>query len=508
VRRSAEPARISAGHAQRRGRSSRRVRLDRRAWLRLALLTSPLLLAVVFLRLLPGAGEPLDVTYEIDLGSVAEGELAVTLVISGDLPRKLALAFPPGVFDRKGSSVQPVEVAARALGADGRPGERLFVTPTENGWLVDGIRGSRAGFTYRLALGTVSRGEADIRRHISGRTAGGLRAAAFEILVQPVDVRLGDLGVSFRNPEQLPLVVPWSGGLAASAEAVPENVLYRPRDRGDLNNALIACGRDLRVWTVDLAEVRLRVATDHDWYFADDDLTTLLRRIAATEIDFFGEAPQALITCLVAPNRIAASGGFDIYGAHTGSSLILWLDPQTTYAALRERAASVVAHEMFHGWLGEAIRQREPDTLWFTEGATSLYAVRLLVTAGIWSPDHAQTQLATRLERDLYGNPRHGEVAIADAAAMVMADAETIRLGYAGGMAACLGLERWLVAGGAPAEPLDALLRHLYAHRDESPLTRQSLEAAITATTGLDAAAWLARHVYGTETLPAVAPVL
>ena len=36
----------------------------------------------------------------------------------------------------------------------------------------------------------------------------------------------------------------------------------------------------------------------------------------------------------------------------------------------------------------------------------------------------------------------------------------------------------------------------------------QSLEAAITVTTGLDAAAWLARHVYGTETLPAVAPVL
>jgi predicted metalloprotease with PDZ domain len=259
---------------------------------------------------------------------------------------------------------------------------------------------------------------------------------------------------------------------------------------------------------VELAEARLRIATEQDWIFTDADLTSLLRRVAGTEIDFFGEAPQSLITCLVVPNGVYGPGRFDIYGAHTGGSLILWLDPGISYAELTERAASVVAHEMFHGWLGEAIRQREPETLWFTEGATSLYAARMLVAAGIWSEDHARATLNARLRRDFHENPRLGDVAIADAAAMVMADPETVRLGYAGGIAACLALEQWLAAGGGTARPLDTLLRHLYRHRDDGHLTRQRLESAILAVTGLDAASWLARHIYDRVPLPDLSPVI
>ncbi len=178
------------------------------------------------------------------------------------------------------------------------------------------------------------------------------------------------------------------------------------------------------------------------------------------------------------------------------------VDPDVTWGELEDRAASVISHEMFHGWLGEAIPQSDPATLWFTEGATTWFAARMLTAAGVWTPDHTRAVLEARLDRDYRANPLLGTVSVADAAAEVMAGADQVRFAYAGGMAACAALDQWLGERSGLDHPLDQVLRRLYDTRDGHDLSRASLQEAVHAVTGVDCAAWLDDHVYGKTALP------
>jgi predicted metalloprotease with PDZ domain len=471
------------------------------------------LLALAIFLQLPRSDGGLDLHYDVDLTAATAGSLRVTATIAGDLPSALEVGFPPGVLGQPGDGVQLVGVTAHRTASRGDRRRPLVLERAAAGWRIAGLRGGPIELDYSLALDAVSGRQTDIRSHISARTPSGLRIAGYELFLQPQSQRIDSVTVVFHNPRRLPLVAPWAPAAAGTAEGAITAVAagartYAPRGRRDLNNALIATGVALRIETVARGDAVLQLATEHDWLFTDDVWVRLVTRIAAAEIAFFADAPQPLITCLLAPNPVAGPERFDAYGAHTGSSLLVWLGPRTTYADLHDSAASVVAHEMFHGWLGEAIEQRDPDTLWFTEGATSLYAVRQLVAASIWTPEAARGRLSARLERDYWRNPQRDLTSIADAAAQPAADPATVRLAYAGGIAACLALERRLAGEGAPTDPLDGLLRFLYTQRADGPLTRERLVAAILAVTGCDATAWLEAHVYGRETLPTVEPVL
>jgi predicted metalloprotease with PDZ domain len=206
---------------------------------------------------------------------------------------------------------------------------------------------------------------------------------------------------------------------------------------------------------------------------------------------------------LLAANEVSTPERFDTYGVHTGSSVLVMIDARTTWGELEDQAASVIAHEMFHGWLGEAIPQEDPATLWFTEGATTWYAARMLTAAGVWSPDHARRILRARLERDYGRSTLLGARPVAEAAANVMSDdAEEIRFAYAGGLAVCAALDAWLARHGGLERPLDGVLRHLYDRRDGRPLSREAIEAAVHEITGVDCGPWLDKHVYGKTALP------
>ena len=447
---------------------------------------------------LPRTTSPVAVTYEIDLERAAEGQVTICLMLSGDLPGTLDLAFPPGVFGDERNAVTPKVTSVHSVGKDGALGPSLPLALHEDGWRILRNRGDKIGFVYRLDLSRVGGLEEDIRKHITAPAEGGFRAAGFEIFLQPVGVPLGEITITFFNCADRALVVPWPAHEVATRAGT---LFFYPRDRRDLNNALIASG-DWRISERTIDGVRLVVAITDRWLFPDGDLVSLLVRIARTEIAFFGSAPEEQITCLLAANPVEATEKFDLYGVHTGSSVLLLLDSLTTYADLNESAASVLAHEMFHGWLGEAIRQQDLTTLWFTEGVTTLYAARMLIEAGIWSEAYGQQLLASRLNRDYYNSPHLGSLPVADAAMDIAGDSVTVRYAYAGGMAACTGLETWLRAGGGGNEPLDAVLRHLYTNESGRVLSRESIEAAIMTVTGLDCSAWLDRYVYGPEALP------
>jgi hypothetical protein len=517
-------------------------------WLRAALFgTLAVVLALAADSLWPRGTPRAVLSYEIDLGEAPAGTIVIKLEARGDLPRRLQLSFPPGVFDDTANGVTPHTPTAAELDEKGGHVRSLALEPGEDGWAVATAGVERASFTYRVDLTRTGGQEEDIRRYISTPVAGGLRAAGYEIFLAPVGLEVGAITVTIWNPRDLRVLVPWApltadgGGDGGSTESAVDSVAaahlgagqgyepagglpaadprdprfgpafraapfppgrdYRPRDLRDLHNALLVCG-DIRTAAVEVRDCTIQYATDREWTFEDATALDLVRRIARTEIAFFGSAPTTPITVLLAANEVTASEGFDAYGVHTGSSILVLIDPAATWGEIEEQAASVIAHEMFHGWLGEAVPQSDPTMLWFTEGATTWFAARMLTAAGIWSPRHARSMLSARLERDYRGSSLLGEMAVADAAAEVMAEARQVRFAYAGGVAACMALDDWLAVRSGIARPLDAVLRRLYDTRDGRPLTRRSLQEAVLAVTGVDCAWWLDEHVYGKTALP------
>ncbi len=514
-------------------------------WRVIRLTTLAAILAVVYIVIQPGPIEPVNLTYDIDLSEAADGTLTITLIAEGNLPEYLDLEFPVGIFGDNGNGVRPHNPKGRVLTAEGEMGLPLAVEQTSFGWRLATQQVSRAGFIYRIDLDRVDGDEEDIRRHISTPVAGGIRAAGFEIFLEPMGMEVREITVSMHNPSGLPVLVPWPAlvkgrDLAAerrrhaagnstsdaslglgqgfkpgaglntvskganpleAAASVPSNLLYHPRDMADLNNSLIICG-NIRSLESRARDTVIQYATDRTWLFADEAALELVRRIARTEMGFFGNSPTDQITVLLAANEITSEEGFDVYGVHTGSSVLVMLDPETTWGMLEEQAASVIAHEMFHGWLGEAIPQTDPQMLWFTEGATTWYASRMLVSAGIWPPEHARGILGARLDRDYANNPLLGEMSVAEAASEVMADAEQVRFGYAGGTNACMALDEMLARATGSARPLDEIMRQLYKDRDRGGLTREMLLETILKVTGVDCGVWLDTHVYGKTALP------
>ncbi|MDX2474174.1 MAG: M1 family aminopeptidase [Candidatus Krumholzibacteria bacterium] len=510
--------------------------------IRLTALTA--ILAVAYVVLQPEPVETVNLTYDIDLTDADRGTLTITMIAEGNLPDYLDLEFPAGIFGDTGNGVQPHDPSGRALGADGEMGAPLAVEETDFGWRLATQQVSRAGFIYRIDLDRVPGSEEDIRRHISTPVAGGIRAAGFEIFLEPRGMEVRDITVSMHNPTGMPVLVPWpalvkgkdliaerrrqlatnsgeaSLGLGQgfkpgvglepatrknnpmdTAASVPSNLLYHPRNMADLNNSLIICG-NIRSLKSQARDTVIQYATDQTWLFADEAALELIRRIARTEMGFFGNSPTDQITVLLSANEVTSDDGFDVYGVHTGSSVLVMLDPETTWGMLEEQAASVIAHEMFHSWLGEAIPQSDPQMLWFTEGATTWYASRMLVSAGIWPPEHARGLLGARLERDYANNSLLGKMSVAAAAAEVMADAEQVRFGYAGGVNACIALDEMLARATGTVRPMDEIMRKLYEDRARGGLTREMLLETILEVTGVDCGVWLDTHVYGKTALP------
>ncbi len=480
------------------------------------LLPVVVLLAAIPLLRLPARG-PLILDYAVSLAEVDRGQLTIVLTLQGELPdpARLVLPYCGALPADNGVSLGVPSLLVReatGLRTDGGPGRTLSLTRDTEGWLLHPRGDERTRLVYLVDLNRTSRLEEDIRLHLTVPSPDGFRAAGYHIFLVPdwvdscrVSVRFGGttagtLAVPWPGEESIPGRLPADSGTDIGEQSLGR-IIYRPSDLRDLYNSLLAWG-DLRVLVQEVAGCTLRLGIRETWLFEDADLAELLRRITAAEIAFFGSAPQATILCLVGPNPIQARESFDYYGVHVGHSLQLFLDPLMTYADLTERAANVAAHEMFHGWLGEAIQAEDPQMAWFVEGVTTWYAPRVLKESGIWAPCRAENVVGERIAQHYYGSPLLGRMTIAEAAADIMRDGETTRFAYAGGALAAANLDRWLASISGTVRPLDEVLRYLYAHRGQAPLSRHDLSAAIRGVTGVECAAWLDHYVYGKETLP------
>jgi predicted metalloprotease with PDZ domain len=450
----------------------------------------------------PRARSPMSLHYDVDLSSAEASQLLVEMTLTGELPEPLELVFPPGAFVARQPRIETtVFSAAHLSGTDSEP-EPLPLAVTPEGWRIHHHGKRQIRVVYQLDLSPTSSLEEDIRHHLTVPTADGFRAAGFHVFLTPSRGEVAGITIEFRHTAGGQLLAPWPARAMTPPPPGDEGgIQYHPAGLYDLTNSLLAWG-DLQVTEYQLEACSLHLAVHGEWYFAGSDLERLLRRIAATEIEFFGSAPHPAVACLTTANPVDTQDSFDYYGVHAGQSVLLFLDPQTSHADLAEKAASVVAHEMFHGWLGEAIRQDDPTMLWFTEGATTWYTARMLVAAKIWTPDRAAEVLGQRISRDYFGSELLNQISVADAAARVMQDGATVRFAYAGGSLAAAALDRHLAQQTSTPHPLDDVLRHLYDQQSGQALTRDALVATVRAVCGVECDAWLDRYVYANEPLP------
>ena len=161
--------------------------------------------------------------------------------------------------------------------------------------------------------------------------------------------------------------------------------LLPPRDLADLNNALLVCG-DIRTATTQARDCVIQLATDRrlavhrrgrPWIWCGASPAPRWASSARPHEPDHGPAVRQRGTAAERVRRLRRA--HRQFGAGPDR-------PRNHLRPARGARGSVIAHEMFHGWLGEAIRQTDPATLWFTEGATTWYAARMLTAAGIWSP--------------------------------------------------------------------------------------------------------------------------
>lgn len=140
---------------------------------------------------------------------------------------------------------------------------------------------------------------------------------------------------------------------------------------------------DFRVLTRRVLGAPLRVAIQGNWSFTDASLADNLAAISRAQHHFWGDEARPYLVTFTQIDG-ATSGG----GTGLGDAFAMFatadFDTRDTLRAL--------AHEMTHTWIPRRVgivsseQQVEALDYWLSEGFTDYYANRVLMNAGLWSP--------------------------------------------------------------------------------------------------------------------------
>jgi len=204
-----------------------------------------------------------------------------------------------------------------------------------------------------------------------------------------------------------------------------------------------------------------------------------------------GSSPRNRHLVIVDRNPVRGGRGFEYYGVHFGGTVLLLLDPSMDRSRLYDVPMSIVAHEFFHNWNGEALRPVDESFMWFTEGATVFVSYRVLLRAGIINGAQYANMEKGILER-CRENPLRGSVSLTGAGNGDLTDRDMVDLLYDGGFAVSRAIDGRIAALTGGGSGLVDVIRRMY---EESPggtaIGLDELNAAITAETGHDLSSFI-----------------
>jgi predicted metalloprotease with PDZ domain len=176
--------------------------------------------------------------------------------------------------------------------------------------------------------------------------------------------------------------------------------------------------------------------------------------------------------------------------------MVLLLDRHITRSDLYDTPMSIIAHEFFHNWNGDAIRPSSDEMLWFIEGATVYYSYRVLLDINLITPSQYEWR-RTEIARRYRDNPYRSDVPIARAVNSDLTDRSMVHLLYDGGFLAAEAMDRRIAElTGGNAHLID-VLRTLYSDTDGvRELDEETLCAAIHRVSGHDLSSFVHELVH------------
>jgi predicted metalloprotease with PDZ domain len=230
----------------------------------------------------------------------------------------------------------------------------------------------------------------------------------------------------------------------------------------DLRNAVYIAG-SLALERRDVEGRPVHVAlAGRDWSFTAAQLADLVGTIVAQERRFFADfdIPYFLVTAI--PIGQPAEGSRSMGGTGLKHSFSLAMLATTGLEGGHDFGMrGLLAHEMFHTWIGGAIAPEDPEQLvyWFTEGFTDFYTRRMLLRGGLATPEEWASVVDARLA-ELYTSP-----AATAPNERIRTDFWTRgavkRLPYLRGDLVAMLVDAWIHRRSSGARSLDDLMREL-----------------------------------------------
>jgi predicted metalloprotease with PDZ domain len=189
--------------------------------------------------------------------------------------------------------------------------------------------------------------------------------------------------------DEAPARFAWHGpreiGFASDTEHA-RGLGNRARRVSDILESIAIGGRDLSVASFSLNGSPVRVAHVGRFGFDIHAFETLARQVIATERGFWHETRPGPFLVTAVP-LAPVPGRLSYGGTGRSDAFATWIDRDAELPSL----AWLLAHEYFHSWnarqLGRFPEGAEAEAYWLSEGFTDFYARRLMLRAGLWTPE-------------------------------------------------------------------------------------------------------------------------
>jgi hypothetical protein len=203
---------------------------------------------------------------------------------------------------------------------------------------------------------------------------------------------IGGLGQAFialpETNRAFRLHLAWGSTCGQGTSSLGDGDLEVSGDLSVLQTAAYFAGHP-RTFAADDGSMHVRSSWFGTTAFDAADAAAWAARAFAAERAFWGDTDPTPYRIFV---RVLAAMGERANGTGHKSAFLSAIGPRTSFGA---RLRSNLAHEMFHRWLGMQLRLAGPEgsAYWFSEGFTVFYAGRLMLRAGLVSPDEFVAEL-------------------------------------------------------------------------------------------------------------------
>lgn len=430
---------------------NRRFRISRRFFYGVLALLCPVA-AWSVTRGFEGVPGPVVASYRVTLREAGDRVLAVEGRVEGLTGNVFPLGTSTGGPLASGRSQR--FVVFQAYGPDGK---RLEVeTPQSGRWVVHS-GGESFRFEYEVYLTVIDRFSSGLSDLLPTIEDDHARLIGYAFLIQPLVDVTGPIPIEFVLPEG------WS--LFATHEAGDDRLLVP--EPSLLPNTVVALG-SYEVLSRDILGVHVRFVTRDSDRRSAETFFERIGQVCRWQMLLFGSIPRREYLFVCDRNPIQSAEGFDYYGLHFASSMILLLEGDLGKEGMSIPALRIVSHEFFHNWNGDALSPASLSLNWFTEGVTQYYAHRTLIALGYVDRESYDAELSRLYSNSYVENPYLETVTIAEAGERVLEDKALTRLLYDGGLLVADRLDQEIRAVTGGARSLDDLIRELYRQSVES----------------------------------------